>query len=248
MATQTSERSRSARARAVGKPQVARASGSGETRRRSVQEVLQGCPWYVELPEAARHAFVQGAQERTFRTGDAIAAEGAPANGMHVLLSGTVRITRSVGLAQQMLMMVGAPGFIISLYSSIAGRAECVTFTCEAATRTLWLPQPALEALVTDPDAHRTFLRLLWDRYELLMIGYAASQHSASEDWLRIRLGTLARLQRVNGQADPSTIALPQAELADILGVSRQTLNSLLNRLAARGVIEVGYRRIRLLT
>jgi CRP-like cAMP-binding protein len=90
-------------------------------------------------------------------------------------------------------------------------------------------------------------MHLLCDRYELLMIAYAASQRSATEEWLRIRLNTLAQLQRGSTQDDPSTIALPQAELADILGVSRQTLNGLLNRLAARGELEVGYRRIRLL-
>jgi DNA-binding transcriptional regulator LsrR (DeoR family) len=38
-----------------------------------------------------------------------------------------------------------------------------------------------------------------------------------------------------------------QAELANMVGLSRQTLNALLADLQARGLVEVGYRRVRLL-
>jgi len=224
-----------------------RAGAVGEGRRQSPQEVLAGSAWFAELAEPSRQAFLAAAQERSFRAGEVIAREGAPAAGVHVLLSGRVRLARSVGPSQQALMVVAAPGFLSGLYAALTGRAECVTAEAEVACRTLWVPQDAFARITADAPALRTFMHLLCDRYELLMIAYAASQRSATEEWLRIRLNTLAQLQRGSTQDDPSTIALPQAELADILGVSRQTLNGLLNRLAARGELEVGYRRIRLL-
>ena len=40
---------------------------------------------------------------------------------------------------------------------------------------------------------------------------------------------------------------MTQAELATMVGVSRQTLSALLGRLEARGVIETGFRSIRVL-
>jgi CRP-like cAMP-binding protein len=40
---------------------------------------------------------------------------------------------------------------------------------------------------------------------------------------------------------------LSQVELASMVGLSRQRLSTLLGRLAAQGLIEVGFRRIRVL-
>ena len=42
-------------------------------------------------------------------------------------------------------------------------------------------------------------------------------------------------------------IELTQAELAQMIGVSRQTANEILKRLEAEGLIEVGFKRIRVL-
>jgi DNA-binding Lrp family transcriptional regulator len=41
------------------------------------------------------------------------------------------------------------------------------------------------------------------------------------------------------------SLAVSQADLARMVGVSRQTLNALLGRLSKAGLIEVGFRRIR---
>ena len=43
------------------------------------------------------------------------------------------------------------------------------------------------------------------------------------------------------------TITLSQSELANMVGLSRQTLSVLLGRLVKRAAIEVGYRSIRVL-
>ncbi len=45
----------------------------------------------------------------------------------------------------------------------------------------------------------------------------------------------------------PVDLPLSQVELASMVGLSRQRLSTLLGRLAAQGLIEVGFRNIRVL-
>jgi DNA-binding transcriptional regulator LsrR (DeoR family) len=52
-------------------------------------------------------------------------------------------------------------------------------------------------------------------------------------------------MQRDNPAVDAGVIALSQAQLAEMMGISRQTLSTLLDRLEARGIISIGFRSIR---
>jgi DNA-binding GntR family transcriptional regulator len=48
-------------------------------------------------------------------------------------------------------------------------------------------------------------------------------------------------------QSGPVSLTVSQADLARMVGVSRQTLNVLLGKLAQAGLIEAGFRHIRVL-
>jgi DNA-binding transcriptional regulator LsrR (DeoR family) len=47
--------------------------------------------------------------------------------------------------------------------------------------------------------------------------------------------------------SNAATIAMSQSDLAKIVGVSRQVLSRMLDRLDTRGLIKIGYRSIRVL-
>ena len=102
------------------------------------------------------------------------------------------------------------------------------------------------DSLVARQSRTRQFTRLLVLQFEQVF-RYLGETHGLSpEDWLLLRLTDLAvarRLQGVEGEA--TELPDPQADLATMVGVSRQTLNTLLARLGQRGLIEVGYRSIR---
>jgi CRP-like cAMP-binding protein len=65
------------------------------------------------------------------------------------------------------------------------------------------------------------------------------------EEWVLARLKLLAQVEREHGAPLPR-IRLSQAQLASMVGVSRQTLNAVLMRLQARGLLRVGFRSIEL--
>jgi len=76
---------------------------------------------------------------------------------------------------------------------------------------------------------------------------YLGETHGLSpEDWLLLRLTDLAAARRREGEATQATeLPASQADLATLVGVSRQTLNTPLARVERRGLIELGYRMIR---
>jgi DNA-binding transcriptional regulator LsrR (DeoR family) len=55
-------------------------------------------------------------------------------------------------------------------------------------------------------------------------------------------------LKRTEVEIDtPVDLPYSQSELASIVGVSRQTINQLLHTLAEKGLIQVGFKRVRVL-
>jgi CRP-like cAMP-binding protein len=85
-------------------------------------------------------------------------------------------------------------------------------------------------------------------RYGLLYRYVAEASGLPPEEWLRVRLVDLAAVRRSEtSMTGPVTLNISQTELASMVGVSRETLRTILRRLTARGAIEVGFRNIRVL-
>jgi CRP-like cAMP-binding protein len=106
------------------------------------------------------------------------------------------------------------------------------------------------ERIVKDePRYFRAFADLLFERYADLFRYLGEAHGLTQEEWLRTRLADLAAvMRRDNPSTDAGEITVSQVELAAMMGISRQTLSSLLGRLEARGVIAVGFRHIRVLS
>ena len=76
----------------------------------------------------------------------------------------------------------------------------------------------------------------------------AQSQWLPKEAYLRIRLADLVDLWRMDKDIDgPVDVAISQSDLASMVGTSRQTVNALLQRLETAGLIQVRFRKIRIL-
>jgi CRP-like cAMP-binding protein len=115
--------------------------------------------------------------------------------------------------------------------------------------RTLQLPVAAFERIVADePRWYRCFATLTLERHALLYRSFAQSRGLPSEAWLQVRLRDIADMRRREADTERSVrLDISQSELARMVGLSRQTLSTLLARLAARGLVEVGFRSIRVL-
>ena len=116
--------------------------------------------------------------------------------------------------------------------------------------RTLFLPKEEFDRIVdAEPRYYRAFNLLLCERFALSFRLLAEARGLPPEEWLRQRLAGVAEVQGRDTAvaAGPTTLTMSQTELANMVGLSRQTLNVLLARLQARGLVEIGYRKVRLL-
>jgi CRP/FNR family transcriptional regulator, cyclic AMP receptor protein len=213
-------------------------------------ERLKRGEWFGSLPEALQAAILARSRVPRFARGDFLLREGEPGKGKYALLQGRTRHMRSVGEADEVLMHVGEAGLWFGEYPLLTGNLTVGSVSADAAVRVLFLPAVEFERRVDRAPRHRRhFARLLGERLALLWRHVAEANGLAPEQWLRARrLGRLQMKRLHDGSSEAATITMSQTELANMIGMSRQTLNVLLARLQARGTVEVGYRTIRLLS
>jgi CRP-like cAMP-binding protein len=163
------------------------------------------------------------------------------------VLEGRVRVVRTLPGGDEVLLHIGEPGFWFGDFAVITGRKTIASVIADADVRALMLSKTHFDRMVADePHFYKGFMLLIADRFAVT-IKYLSEAHLlAPEDRLRTRLvDALEYSQREHIRPGPVSLNLSQADLAGMIGVSRQTLNELLKRLQAQGLIEVGFRRIR---
>lgn len=204
--------------------------------------------WFQQLPAPLQEGLLRRAVVRPFRRGQVICRAGRPPAGLYGLLEGRVHVTRPVGGDGQDLIHVGEPGFWIGEYALLTGGPAIVDTVAATAVRMLLLPRAGFEELVEEePRWFRPFAMLALERYALLVAQLSDTRVLAPEERLRARLGNILALRRLERfRAGPVVLQVSQEELARMVGVSRQTLNRLLGGLRSEGLVEIGFRSLRI--
>jgi CRP/FNR family transcriptional regulator, cyclic AMP receptor protein len=213
----------------------------------SLLRVLRGGAWFASLPAPQQEAIVRGSVLRSYKKGRVISLEDSPPKGLYVVLEGRVRIARTLAGGDEVLLHIGEPGFWFGDFAVITGRRTIASVIADSDVRTLMLSKARFDRIVADePHFYKGFVSLIADRFAVMIKFLAEAHLLAPEDRLRARLvDALEYSQREHIQSGPVALNLSQSDLAGMVGVSRQTLNELLKRLQAQGLIEVGFRRIR---
>jgi CRP/FNR family cyclic AMP-dependent transcriptional regulator len=163
------------------------------------------------------------------------------------VLEGRVREVKDVGGGRAALLHVGEAGCWFAYYSTFHRRPSIGSVVADSPVRTLLLLATKFERIMADePRYFRAFADLALEHYATLF-RYAAEAHGISpEARLCARLADLAEFARKDrAPTGPITLTVSQTDLATLIGVSRQTVNAFLARLEARGLVEHGFRRIR---
>jgi CRP/FNR family transcriptional regulator, cyclic AMP receptor protein len=214
-------------------------------------DVLRREPWFSTLPTPLQERIAAVAVMRNYRKSQHLIRQDDPPRGFFGIVSGRTRHVCSVGDDHEVLMHVGGPGLWIGEYVLLSRERAIASVIADEPTRALFLPLGEWDRMVDEqPRWLRPFAELMAQRFALAIRGSAAAQALPREEWLHERLRHMAALERgVNRDASaPDCVTLSQSQLATMVGVSRQTLSSLLAHLQARGLLRVGYRRIELLS
>jgi CRP/FNR family cyclic AMP-dependent transcriptional regulator len=203
--------------------------------------------WFGGLPAALQERILRRSVLRSYKKGRVICEEGLVPQGLQALLEGRIEIFRHAGTEGQILVHVAEPGFWFGEVAVLAGRAAVVSVLAETDVRTVLLPTAEFEkAVEEEPGFYRPLAGLVIERYATVLGFLAQVGGLSAEASLRQRLADLVALRRLEGDVEGDVVlTVSQAALGRLLGVSRQTLNGLLRQLESEGLIQVGFRSIR---
>jgi CRP-like cAMP-binding protein len=214
-----------------------------------IHRFLSAGEWYGSLPAALQELILARSLVRKYAKGQVISLEASVPKGLYAVLDGMVHAVREVGDGEEALIHVCEPGFWFAEYAALTGKTTLGTFLAHTPAKVLLLPKVQLDRIVADePRYYEAFARLALDRYAVLVRMLTEIRELSPEARLRGRLTLLAEMRmRERPQAGAISLTVSQADLARMVGVSRQTLNALLGKVAHAGLVEVGFRRIRVL-
>jgi len=210
-----------------------------------IAEMLGGVSLFASLSFEERELLARSMRPRKVRRGESVFGQGALGDALYVVARGSVLIHRTGrGGDRRAMTVVEAPGSFGEI-GLVDGGARSASVEALEDTDLFALPRKDfLTLLAAEPRIVQGVLRELGRTIRRLTEQVA----DATLLDLPARVAkTLVRLVEVRRQADPASepiVALSQSKLAELAGGSRQSVNTALATLAARGLIRIDGRRI----
>lgn len=199
--------------------------------------------WLGRCPSELRRRLIEQAQVSTVEAGRWLYDRGDEAHGLYGVLSGSVTTYVLLDNGDNVPVNISAPGSIFGYAAQVLGGHRVTTAIAREKSEIIFVPQHALMRIAQD-------LPSLWLHFaELATMQLTWAIHDIAE---RARLGLQARLAARLGayaaawRETNGTVMLPirQDELAELMGLSRKTVNGLLRTFEAMGLVALGYRTI----
>lgn len=204
--------------------------------------LLSGDAWFGGIEAGRRDRLVAASTVVAKADGARIYATGDAPNGLWGVIEGRIRLLDYPRAGAEVLIRSLAPGEWFGEISIIDGGPRPQDAVAAGPTVLAHLSPGALASLATTtPEIYRDLARLacVHQRAALAFIGQRVA--------LPIRARVATALLQAAPDAAEAGLAVRQAELAVIVGVSRQTLNRTLKTLEREGAIRLGYARIDIL-
>ncbi len=214
-------------------------SKSGEAHRRIARR-----GWLSRQPEAFRENLLRRCELRSYAAGDNLYGLDDPPNGMFGLADGFVDVVLGFGPFPPFLAFIGRPGWWVGEAAAVTGTPRRVEVHTRTSAQAFYLSAEQLGKLAAeDPEAWRRIAQLSVDHMDNALLFVAAMNHADVREKV---LATLWRLAGPERETD-ALIELPcmQSEIAELSGLSRNSVGPALRLLTGEGLIEAGRGRIR---
>jgi len=206
-------------------------------------------PLLAPLPAPERDGLVASTRRRSYERGEVLVREGDPSDSLHLVEEGRLAVRVDTAEGDTALLGVLGPGDWFGELSLLGSAAPVRTATVvalePAVTRTLTTAAFA-DLRRRHPATGELLLTLLANRIEELSSRLVEAMYDGLDRRVARRLRDLVRTYRAgDGTGDgPVTIPLTQEQLAGLVGGTRPSVNEVLQKLAARGVVELGRGRV----
>lgn len=201
--------------------------------------------WFAKRPAALRTRLVAHAQVSTVEAGHWLYDTGDEAEGLYGVLTGSVTSHVVLDNGESVPISIAGPGTIFGYAAQVLGGKRVTTAIARERSEIIFVPQHAIAAMVQEmPSLWLHFAELATEQLVWAVRGYAE----------RLRLSPRAQIaSRLHGYTFPwggggaATLPIRQDELAEVMGLSRKTVNLVLRDFERQKLIETGYRNIRVI-
>jgi CRP/FNR family transcriptional regulator, cyclic AMP receptor protein len=195
-----------------------------------------------ELPAADRERILAAARRREFRRAQAVFREGDPADSMHLIEDGVFAVEVATRGGERSMVNVLGPGAFfgeLSLVTAAHHARRTASVIALSAGQTLALGATAFAELrERHPEVERLLVAALAQRVDEL------SGQLLEALYADVHLRVYRRLLALADVFPDATIPLSQEDIATMAGAARPTVNQVLQRLVADGVVTLGRRQI----
>jgi CRP-like cAMP-binding protein len=203
---------------------------------------LARIPFFAGLDAPALERVAAGTRMRRFRRGEIIFHAGDPGDALFIIVSGEVKIALPSEEGDEAILATLRPGDVFGELALLDGAPRSATASALVATEVVLLPRDRFRELVaTEPAVRDTLLASLAGELRRL------TTHVEELHFLDMTGRVAARLVRLAREAGPVAVdgsirlrpTLTQAELASMVGCTRQSVNKLLGQFADDGLVRV---------
>ncbi|MBX9760715.1 MAG: Crp/Fnr family transcriptional regulator [Beijerinckiaceae bacterium] len=219
----------------------------------SVQDTARGMlrseGWLSRMPERFRETVLSKTVVKRFEPGATVVTAGEEPRGLFGVAEGGLRVSIAPDDSGPFFAHFFQPGSWFGEAPAITARHYLIGLVAARESTLVQLPTHALnEILREDPAAWRYLAQLAVEHMEIA-IGFAADM--MRRDHTRRFAAILTRLGGCRAPTHSGVkladIDYSQEDLAAMTNLARTTVNGVLNQLQEKGVVDLNYRRIRIL-
>lgn len=213
--------------------------------REIIRAIMKRDSWYANLPESLQEQLLSIGVPRSLEEGRRLFSRGDASCGVYCMLEGRLgayAVSEHGDEAIQIHLEPGQWFGEIGLFDKLP-RLHTVRSAMDSTV--LWLDDTRLRALLASNPGHwLNFALLLTKKLRLALFVLDGRMLSSNELRVARLILMMARQYEPGGTAATRRITIDQQEVADMLGMSRQTVNQILQRMKMEGLIELAYNKV----
>lgn len=212
-----------------------------------LQVLTQGEGWFRNAPPEFREAVLAAVEWRTCVAGELLYRVIDESGDVYGIVDGCIDVYSRFGPGENPLLFIGHEGLWFGVGPLLSGQPRRATIVTRTDTLLARLPSRTMRRLLA---AEPTWWRVLaTGALEYGDYSVAAYADTLIPDSARRCAATLLRITGLRpprrASPDRASVVVTQAELAGLVNVSRTTLVQILQQLEREGLIEQGYRTLR---
>ncbi|ATQ43099.1 Crp/Fnr family transcriptional regulator [Caulobacter mirabilis] len=202
---------------------------------------LAAIGWFAALPEDLRAALFEAGRLSRRGVGEWVQAEGDEDTGVLAVVEGVLRVYVQAHGGREALISLLPAGGVIGQSVSFGGGPRIVTVTAATPSLVFTLSDRALRRVAAVRPG-------LWEAVSTLVYAQLRSVSLGLAEMVALppRARLVSRLLALGGLGDGEVVA-SQADLAEMIGVTRKAVNGWLGELESKGLVRLGYGRVEVL-